>query len=201
MNQQAGIEKYLELMNSTRCIIPKVQRRVIGETILSKGPGCNMLVFGVGGDSIIWNTINEAGYTLFIEHDDRWTRKTREQIPGVNVITYQYNTRCEPEWPIHEQPAINSADLLQHAMPGELGERKWDVILIDGPTGFNNKCPGRMLPIFWSSLISDSSCDIFIDDYSRPIEFTYTNRFLFHKYSRYHLFPQRLQLLWLKSDA
>ncbi len=157
-----------------------------------------MLVFGVGRDSVIWNTVNE-GYTLFIEHDSRWARTIAEQIPGINILIHHYETTCEPQKPIHAQPEINQSELLRHPMPEDLDRHKWDVILIDGPTGFNDTCPGRMLPIYWSSLISDSSCDIFVDDYSRPIEFMYTNKFLFHRYNQFHLFEEKLKLLWLKS--
>ena len=196
-----GIEQYLDLINGVKCIIPKQQRGLISKTILRKGAGCNMLVFGVGRDSIIWNTVNENGYTLFVEHDRRWANSIVQQIPDINTIIYEYETTCDPELPIHEQPPINEKELFTHPMPKELAEKSWDIILIDGPTGFNSECPGRMLPIYWSSIISDSSCDIFIDDYSRPIEFTYTNKFLFHRYNKYRLFEERLKLLWLKSDG
>ena len=195
-----GIEQYLDLINGVKCIIPKQQRGLICKTILRKGPECKMLVFGCGRDSVIWNTVND-GYTLFVEHDQRWANSIAKEIPGINVCVHQYDTKCEPTLPIHEQPAINEKELFMHAMPAQLTEHKWDIILIDGPTGFDNTCPGRMLPIYWASIISDASCDIFVDDYSRPIEFTYTNRFLFHRYNKYRVFDERLKLLWLKSDT
>ena len=198
--KKMGIEKYLPLIKTVRCIIPVKQRIVIGEQILSKGPGCNLLVFGLGGDSVIWNTINENGYSLFIEHDERWANTIAKQVPGINVRTYQYPTKCDPVLPIEEQPPIDLRNLVHHQMPVELVEKKWDVILIDGPTGFDSTCPGRSLPIYWSSLIADKHCDIFVDDYSRPIEFTHTNKFLFPKYNRFHLFEERLKLLWLKGE-
>ena len=158
-------------------------------------------MFGVGGDSIIWNTVNENGYTLFVEHDAQWSKKTLEQVPQIRILNHEFLTRCEPNLPIDQQPPINMADLLRYPMPEELAQKRWDVILIDGPTGFDNTCPGRALPIFWSSLISDNTCDIFVDDYSRPVEFIYTNKFLFPKYNQFYLFEKRLQLLWLKSES
>ena len=194
-----GIEQYLDLINTTKCMLTKQQRGLICKQILRRGDNCNVLVFGVGRDSVIWNTVN-PGYTLFVEHDMRWANSIARQIEGINICQYEYLTTCEPTLPIHEQPAIDEPQLFSHPIPAELTQRKWDVILIDGPTGFDNNCPGRALPIYWSSVIADNRCDIFVDDYNRPIEFIYTNKFLFHKYNRFRLFEQRHKMLWLKAE-
>ena len=196
-----GIEQYYELINRTKCILPKQQRGLICKQIINKGPACNVLVFGVGGDSIIWNTVNQ-GHTLFIEHDPRWARKIANQVEGIKINIYDYQTTCDPLLPIHEQPDIDVRELMRHPMPDGIEDVDWDVVLIDGPTGFDATCPGRMLPIYWTSKIIDPGrCDVFIDDYSRPIEFTYSNRFLFHRYNRFRVFDERWKLLWLKSDG
>jgi hypothetical protein len=51
----------------------------------------------------------------------------------------------------------------------ELGP--FDIILIDGPTGFNNECPGRILPIYWSKkYLSKQGTIIYIDDANRKLE-------------------------------
>lgn len=194
-----GIEQYYELINRTKCILPKQQRGLICKTILTKGPACNVLVWGVGGDSIIWNTVNQ-GYTLFVEHDARWAEKIAGRVEGIKINIYNYTTTCRPTLPIHEQPDIDETALARYAMPEGIEGIDWDVVLIDGPTGFDDNCPGRMLPIYWTSKIIDPTrCDVFVDDYSRPIEFTYANRFLFHRYDRFRVFEERLKLLWLKA--
>ena len=194
-----GIEQYYNLINRTKCILPKQQRGLIVKQILEKGPVCNVLVWGVGGDSIIWHTVNQ-GHTLFIEHDQRWADRIAAQIKDIRINVYQYQTTCRPTLPIHKQPDIDVAELNSHPLPQGIEGVDWDVVLIDGPTGFDDSCPGRMLPIYWTSkLIDPTRCDIFIDDYSRPIEFTYSNRFLFHRYNRFRVFDERLKLLWLKA--
>ncbi len=194
-----GIEQYLELINTTKCIITKQQRGLICKQILKRGKNCNVLVFGVGNDSIIWNTVNQ-GYTLFIEHDIKWANAIKQKVDGIQICHHEYLTTCDPKLPIHQQPPVDEKALISHSMPQQLREKKWDVILVDGPTGFDDTCPGRTLPIYWSSLLSHADCDIFIDDYSRPIEFIYTNRFLFHKYQKYRLFEERWKMLWLKAE-
>lgn len=193
------VNTYLDLINGTRCIIPKQQRGIICKQMLKRRESCNALIFGAGNDSIIWNTVNQ-GHTLFIEHDAKWANSIAAKVPGINIVSYDYNTQCDPKLAIHEQPAIDELSLMAHPVPKEITERKWDVILIDGPTGFDSNCPGRMLPIYWSSTLAHDACDIFVDDYSRPIEFSYTNKFLFHKYNRYRKFDARLHLLWLQAD-
>ncbi|MGI9319258.1 MAG: hypothetical protein ACR2QW_18165 [bacterium] len=195
-----GIEQYLDLINGVNCMITKQQRGIICKQILRKGPRCNMLVFGLGRDSIIWQTVN-PGFTLFVEHDTRWSRTMEKQINGIQVLNYEYLTQCEPTLPVHEQPPISETELAAYPIPPELLARKWDIILIDGPTGFDNSCPGRMLPIYWSSVISSNRCDIFVDDYMRPIEFTHTNKFLFPRYNQFRLFDERHKMLWLKSET
>lgn len=78
--------------------MPKQQRGLIVKQILLKGPTRNVLVWGVGGDSIIWNTVNQ-GHTLFIEHDPRWARKIAEQVDGINinVITHFPIEEIDPD--------------------------------------------------------------------------------------------------------
>ena len=193
------IDRRDTLIEDTHCMIPPHQRRTIRDLIHRKGDSCNMLVFGVGGDTVLWNSLN-TGHTQFIEHDEDWARLIAKQNPMASILQYKFRTKCDPLKPIQEQPEIDENELATFPMPSELTAHKWDIILIDGPSGFDDACPGRMLPIYWSSLISDNTCDIFVDDYSRPIEFIYANKFLFHRYSKFHLYNHNLQMLWLKGQ-
>lgn len=193
-----SIQPYLPLINGLKCIITKQTRGMISKRILQRSPNCNLLVFGLGRDSELWHRVNERGYTLFVEHDPRWAKVTAAQIPGINICVHHYLTQCDPKLEIHQQPAIDTKALEKFEMPEQIRQRDWDMILVDGPTGFDSHCPGRMLSIYWTSLISDASCDIFIDDYMRPIEFTYTNKFLFHRYNKFQILNERHKMLWLQ---
>lgn len=62
----------------------------------------------------------------------------------------------------------------------------FDIILIDGPNGFNNKCPGRLLPIFWSKkYLSKEGTIVYIDDVNRNLENKCINKFLLGKPKTY----------------
>lgn len=46
----------------------------------------------------------------------------------------------------------------------------FDIIIIDGPEGWGGKTPGRLLPCYWSTLLSKKQTIIYIDDASRSLE-------------------------------
>ena len=59
-----------------------------------------------------------------------------------------------------------------------IGSTRWDIILIDGPAGYEPDKPGRSLPIYWAHKYSDPHTHIFVDDYERPLEREYCDFFL-----------------------
>ena len=57
----------------------------------------------------------------------------------------------------------------------------FDIILIDGPEGWNYNTPGRLIPCFWSTLLSKPSTVIYVDDSSRPLENYCINKYFNNK--------------------
>jgi hypothetical protein len=51
-----------------------------------------------------------------------------------------------------------------------MSERRWDVIVIDGPPGYLPGHPGRALPITWTYRLQHRGMHIFLHDYDRPLE-------------------------------
>ena len=148
------------------------QSMVIASAIRSSGPGANVLIFGCGNDSGLWLSSNEAGYTMFVEDNPAWAKRTRRANPDMNIREISYGpVSVETSLPVDE------AALSQNALPAFLRERKWDVILIDAPAGSAPDKPGRALPIYWSSLIASDTTHVFIDDYTRELERTYGDHF------------------------
>lgn len=119
----------------------------------------NILVFGLGFDSILYQTANERGLTCFIE-DDHFFFSINQNIP--NKILFNYKTT------VKDSINYTIQDLEKFEMPPIIKDIEWDMIIIDGPRGYEDHHPGRSLPIFWSSLCKKAT--IFIDDSSRFVE-------------------------------
>ena len=54
----------------------------------------------------------------------------------------------------------------------------FDIILVDGPSGYDDKCPGRLLPIHWSKKhLSKEGTIIYVDDATRFLEKKCINKY------------------------
>lgn len=150
------------------CQLTKNNLCNIVKQIQDKKFNCNMLVFGLGKDSVIYDTVNK-GYTLFIETNQAWI-DLNEKIK--NKILYTFPTTVQDSLP------INKDYLSKFDMPDFIKKTKWDIILIDAPPGDRLAAPGRALPIYWSSQIAKKYCTtVFIDDCCRDLEKEYCDEF------------------------
>ena len=68
--------------------------------------------------------------------------------------------------------------LLELPLPGDVLEKKWDIILVDAPGGWNDETPGRMQSIYMSSKLIKTKGEIFVHDCEREIEDIYCNKYL-----------------------
>ena len=127
------------------------------DDIVSLSPKC-MLVFGMGYDSMLWHHLTN-GNTFFVEDDPKYISLNSE-IPPDRVILYSYNTNLE---------TTQSDELMPFP------QLPYDVILIDGPAGYNASKPGRFLPIYWSTFIDTAI--IYVDDRRRKTEKNLIKRF------------------------
>jgi hypothetical protein len=161
----------LHYSNDTQMSAPQIE--AIAAAIKSRGPHCNMLVFGLGNDSPLWAALNSNGYTLFLEDVEEWIAKIFGIYPTLNVkhVSYAGTTVASAS----ENPG---ATIEAAQAPAFLLGLRWDVIVIDGPMGYAPHLPGRALPICWVRQIAQRSTHIFVDDYDRKLEQTYSD-FLF----------------------
>jgi glucuronoxylan 4-O-methyltransferase len=155
-----------------RILLSTQQLKVISETIKKKAP-CRLLVFGLGNDSLFWSNINRGGVTIFIEDDKDWFRKITDKSKGIKACLINYGTK-RTDW----KKYLEDTSLLDTTLPGDIEQEKWDVILVDGPSGWNDETPGRMKSIFLSSRLIKIPGDIFVHDSEREIEDIYSNKFL-----------------------
>ncbi len=148
------------------------QLKVISTTIKRKRP-CKLLVFGLGNDSLFWSALNRGGVTIFLEDNEDWLETITKQSKGITAFLVHYNTQRK-DWKMF----LEHPSLLDMALPDDVEEQEWDVIVIDAPNGCGDQKPGRMKSIFLSSRLINNQGDIFVHDCEREVENVYCNHFL-----------------------
>ena len=148
------------------------QIEAIAGAMYTRQPVCRMLVFGCGNDSPLWFALNKKGRTVFLETSVAWINKVRSNASSLEICHYE----------LPENVSVSScleADTLPEVNPpAVLFEEEWDVILIDGPPGFQPGQPGRALPIMWASQVRSSRTHVFLHDFQRPLEKLYGTKYL-----------------------
>jgi hypothetical protein len=122
-----------------------------------------MLVFGLGYDSLLWNSLTDN--LFFVEDNEEYT--SNSAIDSSKIIFHKYR-----DISVDSSFELSTAQIGKYEVPDEiLKNSPYDVIYIDGPSGCCNICPGRLLPIYWSKYyLSKSGTVIFIDDSNRKLE-------------------------------
>ena len=96
-----GLDKSLDLMIQEIVASNPYQLSIneytyIAEVIQQNAPS-NVLVFGLGNDSILWHRINAAGKTVFLEHNPQWHQKILTKFPFLTCYFVQYHTKLS-DW-------------------------------------------------------------------------------------------------------
>jgi hypothetical protein len=145
---------------------------------------CNLLIFGMGNDTPLWLEINANGRTAFLENSREWFQKIMELCPDAESYLVTYNTKIT-EWEV----LLDEHSLLAVDLPPQITGTKWDVIVVDGPSGdyqtykkqYGVEPPGRMSSIYMSSYLIKPNGYVFVHDCHRIIERVYSDRYLFDK--------------------
>ena len=155
-------DKYGMFINSNI----QLSKLVINDIILeTENQNKKMLVFGLGYDSELWYSLTNKN-TYFIE-DNKSYIDLNKNINNDNIIPYEYKGIS-----VKTTFKLTQEQIDNFIVPKKLLElAPFDIILIDGPTGFNKNCPGRFLPIYWSKkFLSHDKTIIYIDDAKRYLE-------------------------------
>lgn len=133
-----------------------------------------ILVFGLGHDSKIWYYANEMKDVWFVESDESYI-KLNDFIDPKHIIRYKYDNIT-----VKKSFSMSTEDIEKYGLPeGILQNAPYDLILIDGPAGYDNDVPGRLLPIYWSSkYLSKEDTIIYVDDAERDLEKYSISKFL-----------------------
>ena len=153
----------------------QIDKKVINDVFSNFKSNTKMLVFGLGYDSKMWYEGNNKN-TYFVEDTKEYINLNLNDIPMDNIIEYKYNTTVENSFKLKDNE-IRQNKLIETLT--RLGP--FDIILIDGPRGYNNNVPGRLIPCYWSTLLSKQGTIIYIDDSNRPLENYCINKFFKNK--------------------
>jgi hypothetical protein len=169
----------LELMRRISGI--QLTRREIGEIVrtVREKPSTKFLVFGLGNDSLFWQSVNRGGHTAFIEDDVKWLEMVRLRDGLRHVTTASYNTQLK-DWPLF----LEGGAAFDLQLSDEIVQGEWDVILVDGPAAWCETVPGRMKSIAISTRLITDGGHIFIHDFDRKPEHDLAYHFIGQQHCR-----------------
>ena len=162
-------DKYGKFINSNI----QISKFVINDILLEHyNKNKKTLVFGLGYDSELWyNATNKNTY--FIENNQQYI-DLNKNINNNNIIYHQYKD-------ITVKTSLNITDdkINMFKIPQKLLElAPFDIILVDGPSGYEDKCPGRLLPLYWSKkYLSKKGTIVYVDDATRVLEKKCINKY------------------------
>lgn len=186
---------------ATMAVTPQqtTEEIMITANILSQKAPCNFLIFGLGYDSMLWQTLNYGGNTVFLEEDPNWIAEMERANPEVKAIAVNYTTKvseatemlsyarrekemCSPGIELES----SECKLAMKALPEEIYKEKWDVVMIDAPRGYFEEAPGRMSAIFSTAVMAKGrgrkeSTHILLHDVDRAVEKEFSLEFLCSK--------------------
>ena len=131
-----------QMIKYNRILLNRNEIEMIRKTVKHKAP-CNLLIWGLGNDSVFWTKVNRGGTTLFLEDNKIWFQKVNKKRKRLKAFLVDYNTQ-RTQW----RELLESEDLLVIDLPKLVKETKWDIVIVDGPAGYSDTDSGRMKSIY-----------------------------------------------------
>jgi uncharacterized protein (TIGR01627 family) len=172
--------------------------RAISAVLRSRAP-CNLLVFGLGPESPLWLALNHGGRTVFLDENEFYVKYLEPKHPGMEAYDVSYITKvrdakdllaaaraarakeCRPV----QNLLFSECRLAINDLPNDLYDVAWDVVLIDGPSGWNPNSPSRMPSVFTTAVLARSGAtaakgptDVLLHDFQFELEQVLAREFL-----------------------
>lgn len=170
--------------------------KVLSNLVALKSPS-NLLIFGFQPQYLTLSSMNAPGSTIFLYDDmiakvatnsnNTQTYKLGYNVPSkkaYNLLKHarQNQLACAPSYPkLLLQKSKCKLALMN--LPAEVYEKKWDIIVVDGPKGDSPESPGRMGSIYTASVLARAGnvSDVVVHDVDRMIEKWFSLEFLCHE--------------------
>ncbi|KAL6651523.1 hypothetical protein ACP70R_010448 [Stipagrostis hirtigluma subsp. patula] len=172
--------------------------RAIAAVLRARAP-CNLLVFGLGPETPLWLALNHGGRTVFLDEYEFYVKYLEPRHPGLEAYDVSYTTKVRDFRDLLEAARATRAKecrpvqnllfsecrLAINDLPNDLYDVAWDVILVDGPSGWNPTSPGRMPSIFTAAVLARSGAtaakgptDVLVHDFQFEVEQVLSKEFL-----------------------
>ncbi|XP_040381211.1 protein IRREGULAR XYLEM 15-like [Oryza brachyantha] len=192
-----ALVQYAAAAGNSTASMPGPDVRAIAAVLKRRAP-CNLLVFGLGGETPLWRALNYGGRTVFLDENQYYVSHLEGRHPGLEAYDVVYTTTVR-EFPdlLDAARAARSAEcrpvqnllysdcrLAINDLPNHLYDVAWDIILVDGPRGYTASSPGRMSAIFTAGVLArtraehGAETDVLVHDYEREVERACSREFL-----------------------